>query len=440
MSAIAQLLLRQGCRISGSDLKENHITEKLKNAGAEIYLGHRAGNIKAVDLVVYSSAIRPDNPELLEAIFRKLPIFQRAQILNELMKDAKSITVAGAHGKTTTTSMISCLLTSAGLNPTVATGGVVCSSGENAWLGDGKYFVAELDESDGSFLYFHPHLSVVTNIDFEHVDYYGDWDNILEAYKKFIYQTREGGWVIGCGDDQHIRDILADYPGKKITFGLKENNEVTASDIKLDNLSSRFDCIYRGSKLGKISLSVPGEHNVSNSLAAVCVGMELSIDFKMISEGLSQFRGVQRRFQIKHRINDITIVDDYGHHPTEIRATLAAAKAVNHDRLVVIFQPHRYSRTKFLLEEFGGSFSESDYLIVTDIYAASESPIEGVSALNIYEKVKAGGHRDAHYFRKDEIIEQLLKTLLPRDLVIFLGAGDIGRLADELAEGIKKNS
>ncbi|MDP3142673.1 MAG: cyanophycin synthetase, partial [Candidatus Omnitrophota bacterium] len=280
----------------------------------------------------------------------------------------------------------------------------------------------------------------VTNIDYEHVDYYGNWQNILAAYDKFIHQTQKDGWIFGCGDDRHIRDILLSYKDKKLLFGLSENNEVYARDIKLRDYASTFTCVYQDKKLGEISLNVLGRHNISNSLAAVCVGLKLGINFAEISEGLSQYQGVRRRFQIKHRINDITIIDDYGHHPTEIRATLEAAKTVSHNRLVVVFQPHRYSRTKFLLEEFGNSFNKSDHLIITDIYAASEAPIDGVSAERIFEKVVASGHKQAFYTKKDKIIEELLKMLKPQDLVIFLGAGDIGKLADELAEKIKNNS
>lgn len=440
MSAIAQILLQQGNRISGSDLKENYITDKLKGQGAQIYVGHHRDHVKDADVVVYSSAITSDNPELCMAVERNIPILKRAQLLQELMEDKKSITIAGAHGKTTTTTMISCLLTSAGLNPTVATGGVVSTSGNNAWMGGGKYFVAELDESDGSFLYFHPFLSVVTNIDYEHVDYYGNWQNILVAYEKFIHQTHKEGWLFACGDDPHLRRILKQYRHNKLSFGLSTDNDVYAGDIALEKLSSRFTCFYRNKKLGVVSLNVLGRHNVSNSLAAVGVGLELGIDFNKIQEGLAQYRGVQRRFQIRHQINDITIIDDYGHHPTEIRVTLEAARTFGPHRLIVIFQPHRYSRTKFLLEEFGQSFSNSDYLIVTDIYAASEKPLEGVSAENIFEKVAAGGHKEAHYLKKDKIVESLLKIVRPKDLVIFLGAGDIGKMTDELAEGLKKSS
>jgi len=421
-------------------LKENYNTDKLKKLGAQIFIGHKDDNVKDIDLVVYSSAVKSDNPELAVAVTRHIPVFKRAQILEELMRDKKSITVAGAHGKTTTTSMISCLLTYAGLKPTVATGGVVATSGENAWMGDGKYFVAELDESDGSFLYFHPFISVITNIDYEHVDYYGNWHNILSAYEKFVQQTQKEGWVFGCGDDKNIRKILTDYRHNKLVFGLSENNDLHPKNIRLKNLSSQFECIYRGKNLGTINLNVLGRHNISNSLAAVCVGLELGVDFAKISEGLAQYGGVQRRFQIKHRINDITIVEDYGHHPTEIQVTLEAAYNVEHNRLVVVFQPHRYTRTKFLLEEFGKSFGKSDHLVVTDIYAASEAPIEGVSARNICEKVIAEGHKEAHYLKKEKIIEHLLKMLQPKDLVIFLGAGDIGKLTDELAEEIKRNS
>jgi UDP-N-acetylmuramate--alanine ligase len=440
MSAIAQILLQGGNRISGSDLKENSITDKLKGLGARIHIGHHKDNIKDADAVVYSSAIKSDNPEITAAIERHIPVLKRAQLLQELMEDKKSITVAGAHGKTTTTSMISCLLTSAGLNPTVATGGVVCTSGTNAWTGDGKYFVAELDESDGSFLYFHPFISVVTNIDYEHVDYYGDWHSILTAYEKFIYQTQKDGWLFACGDDFRLREILNQYRHKKMTFGLAPDNDVHASNIRLEKFSSQFTCVCKNKKMGDIALNVFGSHNVSNSLAAVCVGLELGIDFDRIKEGLAQYRGVQRRFQVKHQINDVIIIEDYGHHPTEIKVTLEAARSVGPHRLVVVFQPHRYTRTKLLLEEFGKSFTNSDYLIVTDIYAASEAPIEGVSGENISEKVKASGHKQAHYLKKDKIIENLLKVVKPQDLVIFLGAGDIGRMTDELAEELKKNS
>ncbi|MFZ5799878.1 MAG: UDP-N-acetylmuramate--L-alanine ligase [Candidatus Omnitrophota bacterium] len=440
MSALAQLLLRQGGRVSGSDLKESSITHRLRQLGAQIFIGHSSGNLSDAETVVYSSAIKPDNPELSAAIKKGIPVLRRAELLKELMESSQSITIAGAHGKTTTTSMISGLLTAAGLSPTVAAGGIVCTQKENAWLGDGHYFVAELDESDGSFLYFNPFISVITNIDYEHVDYYQNWENILAAYKKFIFQTQEEGVILACGDDINLCRLLADVPRRKIFFGLSSTNEIYAAGVEIQDMTSAYACVYKGKKIGMISLQVPGRHNVCNSLAAVGVGIELGMDFAKISEGLGQFKGVERRFSIRHRIKDITIVDDYGHHPTEIRATLETARALGYERLVVIFQPHRYSRTKFLLEEFRKSFVDSDYLVLTDIYPAAEAPIVGVDAAGLLEKIAEFGRPPVKYLKREDIVEHLLEILRPKDLVLFLGAGDINKLSDELAEGIRKNN
>lgn len=441
MSGIAQILLSKGETISGSDLKENINTKRLEGLGARIFLGHDATNIQDADLVVYSSAIDSRNPELNYAIESDIPVVKRAEMLSQLMKDKISITVSGAHGKTTTTSMISHLLAKSGACPTVAAGGIIENFCKNSWLGEGKYFVAELDESDGSFLSFFPDISVVTNIDYEHVDYYGNWRNILEAYRKFIAQTKSDGLIIGCADDKNILNILEFTDKRNITYGLSEQNDCLALEIKLESLSSNFRCIYKGKDAGEFHLNIAGYHNVCNGLAAICTGRELGIDFEMIKESLNDFKGVKRRLEIKAKINNITIAEDYGHHPTEINATLKAARTGDFKRIIVVFQPHRYTRTKFLLNEFSKCFDLSDYLIITDIYAASEAPIEGVSAQNILNLIRASRKKDAHFIaEKKEIIEHLLKIVRQGDLVLFLGAGDINKLTDDLAERIKKNS
>ncbi|MDP2939399.1 MAG: UDP-N-acetylmuramate--L-alanine ligase [Candidatus Omnitrophota bacterium] len=439
MSGVARLLLLKGEKVSGSDLNESAATQGLSSLGAQIYIGHNSNNIQDADLVVYSSAIDSQNAELVSAIERQIPVIKRAQMLSDLMDGKISITVSGAHGKTTTTSMISHVLTDGGLCPTVVAGGMLENYCQSSWLGEGKYFVAELDESDGSFLFFHPRISVATNIDYEHLDYYGNWHNIIDAYQRFINQTDKDGLIIGCGDDKNILEILKYANSKYITFGLSEENEVYAKDIRMANLIVQFKCVYKKNELGEVTLNIPGIHNISNSLACICVAKELGMDFEMIRQSLSEFRGVKRRFQIKSKINGIVIVEDYGHHPTEILATLKAAKTGNYQRVVVIFQPHRYSRTKFLMDEFTKCFDLSDYLIITDIYAASEVPITGVSARNIFEGIKALGKKDVSFIAKNDIIEHLLGVVRRGDLVLFLGAGDINRLSDELAQRINKN-
>ncbi len=441
MSAIASLLLQKGEKISGSDLRENVITKMLQERGAKVFIGHDSLNVKDADLVVYSSAVDFRNPELSFAVESHIPVLKRAEMLSELMKGKLSITVAGAHGKTTTTSMISHLLSSSGFCPTVVIGGIMQNVCQNYQLGDSKYFVAELDESDGSFLYFHPHISVVTNIDYEHVDYYSNWHNILDAYRKFINQTQGNGLIVGCGDDENITSFLSYSNKRNIKYGLSEKNDCFAKEISIQNLSSKFRCIYKGTDLGEIILRIPGKHSISNGLACICVGRELGIEFEKIKQSLSDFNGVQRRFQIKSRINGMTIVEDYGHHPTEIAATLQAAKSADFKRIIVVFQPHRYTRTKFLLDEFTKCFDLCDYLIITDIYAASERPLEGISASNICDKIKASGKRDVFCIPdKNDIVVHLLKVIKEGDLVLFLGAGDINKLSDDLAERIKQNS
>ncbi len=439
MGAIAHLMIAQGHQVSGSDVKENDMTTKLRGEGVKIYIGHQEHNIAGADFVVFSSAISEDNPEMKAAKTQHKNILQRAQLLAELMKGQIGITIAGAHGKTTTTSMVSSLLMKAGLNPTAAIGGILNGSTWQASMGQGKYFVAEVDESDGSFLYFHPKYSIVTNIDFEHVDYYHNWENILKAYKQFIQQSQPDGTVILCGDDLRLRQVASEANRNCLTYGLTTQNEIFARAINLEGYTSHFNCIYQGKDLGRFKLIVPGSHNVTNALACIGLGLELSIELNVVRDALKEFRGVRRRFQVKGHLNDIIVVDDYGHHPTEIRATLETAKSLKRPRLITVFQPHRYTRTKYLLEDFVKNLTLSDYLIITDIYSASEKPIEGVSAENLYQRIKDLKSPPVVYLKKEEIIPHLLDMVRPGDLVLTLGAGDITNISDELVKKLTQS-
>ena len=440
MSSIAQLLIKQGNVVSGSDIKESDIISRLRKQGARINIGHNPSNIEDPDVVVYSSAINQNNIELLITREKNITILKRAQMLAMLMEGKTCITVAGAHGKTTTTSLISFMLTEANFNPTVSIGGIICNFDENAWLGDSSYFVSEVDESDGSFLFFSPFYSIITNIDYEHVDYYKSWENIKEAYKKFITKTDPNGCIFVCGDDKILGEILKNSERKYITFGLNKNCDVYATDILIENFSSSFTCIHKDKEIGRATIKLPGEHNILNSLAAISLGIELGIDFSKLQQSIYNYRGVKRRFQIKARINDIIVVDDYGHHPTEIRTTLEAARSTGSRRIVVIFQPHRYTRTKYLFDSFVDSLALSDYLIITDIYAANEEPIPNVKAEDLYQKLKSNGQKDVFFYPKEKIIQHLLGIVKPGDLVLTLGAGDIGRLSDELEQRLKESN
>ena len=438
MGTLATLMLTKNFKISGSDAKENQITKSLKELGATIFIGHQAKHVEGADYVVFSSAIRADNPEIQAARAKHIPILKRAQLLAWLMNPQVGVTIAGAHGKTTTTSMVSNLLIKAGFKPTTAIGGI--SHGVpsyNANLGDGKYFVAEVDESDGSFLYFTPKYSIITNIDFEHVDYYHNWENILKAYRQFIQRTAADGWVIVCGDDERLHTLMQGMDKPCVTYGVSSQNTVYAQNIQCDGFSSHFDCVIDGKNQGQFTLNVPGQHNVLNALACISLGWKLNIDFDVIRQSLQEYRGVQRRLQVIGEVDNILIMDDYGHHPTEIKATLSAAKHLRRKRLVTAFQPHRYTRTKFSFNEFAGSLSLSDYLIVTDIYAASEPPIEGVTAQKLVEKIKENFSGTVIYLKKDEIVDHLANIASAGDLVLTLGAGDITYLGQELVNKLK---
>lgn len=442
MSGIAELLLNLGYTVSGSDLNSSPITEKLLSLGGIIHKGHDARWMEGADVVVTSSAISSDNPEVVQAREEAIPVIMRAEMLAELMRLKKyGIAIAGSHGKTSTTSMVSCMLASAGMDPTIVIGGKVDALGGNAKLGQGEFLVAEADESDGSFLKLSPVVEVVTNIDLEHLDYYHDLDHIKETFLEFIDKIPFYGAAILCLDDANIADILPKIKKRTLTYGLTPQSDIYAENITWNE--GRVQCMVRDRDkvLGSLSISPPGMHNVYNALAAVCVGLELELSFAEIKKGLEEFVGVQRRMQKKGEVNGISVVDDYGHHPTEIRATLDAIKqAWPQNRLVVLFQPHRYSRTEALYKEFQTCFHKADVLVMCDIYAASEQPIEGVTSERLLEATKRHGQRHTHYLADvTTMAEKLMPILQEGDLVLTLGAGNIVKVGEDLLELLESN-
>ena len=437
MGALAQLVLAKGNEVSGSDLRDNQIVKSLRDLDVKVFLEHDPQNIEGADYIVFSSAIDENNPEMKAAIRRDVPVMQRAELLAELMEDFSGITVAGAHGKTTTTSLVSHLLQECGLNPTTAVGGAIRGASSGARLGDGEYFVAEVDESDGSFLYFSPKYSIITNIDFEHIDYYRNWDNIINAYREFIEKTQDDGIVLVYGGDERLLKLANESKKNVKTYGFASHNEFIAKNIRAAGFNTLYDCFLKETLLGTIELPTPGKHNVLNSLATVALGLHLSIDFDDICKALKTYGGVKRRFQLIDHINDIYVVDDYAHHPTEIKATLEAAKAVATKRQVVVFQPHRYSRLKSLEKEFIQALKEADHLVVTDIYAASEKPIEGLSIQNIVAQLKALRSGPTEYCETTDLVDHLCETAKSGDLILTLGAGDITQVAHEFARVYK---
>ncbi len=431
VGTLASLVLGQGRTVSGSDIAENEMTRSLREQGARIHIGHEPGHVQGADCVVFSSAIRADNPELVAARQQGILILKRAQLLATLMKDQLSITVAGAHGKTTTTSMVANLLITAGWNPTVALGGIFKNGSPRACIGDGRYFVAEVDESDGSFLFFQPRYAIITNIDREHLDYYGDWQRIQAAFRRFMEQTDPQGKLIVCGDDHVLVELARQTRRPLMTYGFGQDNDIWASGLRFQGCSSRFDYAMRNGEKGTVQLLLPGRHNVLNALACMGLGRCLGLDQHAIDESFRFFQGVNRRFQIKGRVDGIMVVDDYGHHPTEMTATLEAARALDKKRMIVVFQPHRYSRTKALKDEFIKCLSACHYLIVTDIYAASEAPLDGVSGEALCREIKPGPHQTVQYVRREAMGEHLLKIAQAGDLILTLGAGDIYRAGEE---------
>ncbi|OHE22800.1 MAG: UDP-N-acetylmuramate--L-alanine ligase [Syntrophus sp. RIFOXYC2_FULL_54_9] len=431
MSGIAEVLLNLGYEISGSDLASTDITQRLDDMGAAIHRGHDASHIGNADVVVTSTAVRPDNPEVLAAHRRNIPVIPRAEMLAELLKMKFSIAVSGSHGKTTTTSIVATLLAHGGLDPTMVIGGKLASIGSNARLGDGEVIVAEADESDGSFLKLSPCLAVITNIDREHMDYYRDVEEIREAFLCFANIVPFYGSTILCLDDVHTREILPRIKRKIVTFGLAAEADYRATDIVYSGSTSRFSLFYRDILLGTVKLNVPGLFNVYNALAATAVAREMDLTFPVIREGLQHFTGVQRRLEVRGEAQGMTVVDDYGHHPTEIRATLAAAKQVWTGRIIVVFQPHRYTRTQALFREFLTAFTDADSLIVTDIYPASEEPIPGVSAEALCEAIREAGHPDAvHFSSFDAVVEHLAQVAQPKDVILTQGAGSVWKVGE----------
>jgi len=438
MGTIASLLLDKGYKVSGSDVKENQMIHHLLKKGAAITIGHNSENVAHADIVVYSSAIKESNCELAAAHRRGMPVLQRAQVLAQLMREHIGITIAGAHGKTTTTSMVGQMLNQAGFNPTTAIGGIINGKNSSATLGQGKYFVSEVDESDGSFLYFSPHYSIITNMDLEHLDYYQNWKNIADAYQKFIEKTNQDGTILVYGDDKRLCELVRQGARKYKTYGFSSADHVFATNIMMDGFRSTFDCIVDGVNRGSVILNVPGRHNIANAMACISLGEELKIDFGIICQSLESFTGVQRRFQTLGKFNGGYVIDDYAHHPTEILATLQTAKELSNGRVVGIFQPHRYTRFKSLWKEFMDSLNDIDYLIVTDVYEASEAPIEGVNSSRFVQELNKICDNTVLYIKKEKILSHILKVFQPDDLVITLGAGDINQIGYDLVKKLQE--
>ena len=438
MCGIAEVLINMGYVVSGSDMKENDAVRRLKGLGAAVFIGHAKENVLGADCVVYSSAVKRDNPEIQEARLLQTPIIPRAEMLAELMRMKYGVAVAGTHGKTTTTSMIAAVLAHAGLDPTVVTGGKLNSLGTNAKLGGGEVLVAEADESDGSFLKLSPIVAVVTNIDREHMDHYSDMDEVKAAYLNFVNKVPFYGCAIVCLDHPVIQDIIPGITRRYISYGLSAQADVHAIGIEQSGGKSVFEAIVSGRSVGKIEIHVPGVHNVANALAVVAAGRELGIPNDKIIGGLKSFKGVERRFQIKGSEGGITVIDDYGHHPVEIKAVLRAVKDGWRRRSVVIFQPHRYSRTKDLFKEFISAFNDADVVFLTDVYAAGEEKIFGVGSDILFDAMKEHGSRNVFYVPDLKDVPAKVEAILkPGDMVITLGAGDVWKAGERLVDLLK---
>lgn len=438
MSAIAKILLEKGYEVSGSDLHDSKVVQKLAAQGAKICRGHDARCVADVDAIVVSTAIAAENPEVREAKRRGIAVFHRSDIVAALLEPSRGIAVAGAHGKTTTTSMLGVALTHAGLDPTVIVGGEVDYLGGNARLGGGAYLVAEADESDGSFLKLRPKIAVVTNIENDHMDHYGTMENILQAFETFLGNLPEDGLAVLCFDNAHIRRIAEKLQRPYLSYGLSREAAFWADNVRTEGAETTFDVFHRDAKLGTVRLHVPGRHNVLNALAVCAAGAHIGLTVEQVAAGLSVFYGAKRRFQTKGKVGGVWVVDDYAHHPTEIATTLAAAKQTKPKRLVCAFQPHRYSRTQLLRREFGACFGAADVLVLTDIYSAGEAPIQGICGETIRREVEAQTGCSAVYIadRKD-IAPYLADIAQPGDLMMTMGAGDIFRTGEELVEALQ---
>ncbi len=433
MSGVAHVLAETGYAVSGSDNELNSITQKLQGMGVRISEGHRASNLpEGASVLVYSSSISKDNPEIAEAKRRGIKIVHRAVVLGNIVNKNKGIAITGTHGKTTTTSLIAVMLKNCGLDPTVIIGGEVEEFAGNAKAGKGVHTVAEADESDSSFLHLKPYHAVITNIEPEHLDHYKDMAAIKRSFKSFIRNIKRGGVLFYNYDDPVLKDMAKSSKRLSKSFGLSSGADIRAGSIKLNGFKTAFDCIYKDKKLGRIELNIPGRHNVLNGLAAVLVGLEEGLEFGEIARSLKCFGGAKRRFQLRCENNGIMLIDDYAHHPTEIRAVLGACRGWKDKRIIAVFQPHRYTRTKFLANDFGKCFAGADKVILTDIYAASEKPIKGVTIKTVYDKIKRSGLKDVIILKKENIAGHIEEISRSGDIIIVLGAGDIKKVADEL--------
>jgi UDP-N-acetylmuramate--alanine ligase len=442
MSGLASILLDLGYEITGSDLSFTDTTRRLESRGAICHVGHAPQNLDTTQLVVISSAIKPDNVELLAAREKGIPVIHRGDLLAWLMQRQKGIAVAGAHGKTTTTSMLALALERSGLDPTIIIGGELNDIGGNAKLGRGEYLVAEADESDGSFLKLHPLAVIVTNIEDDHLDHYGSVAEIKKAFRQFMGKVPEHGLVIACIDDPNVREVVQDLGRPVITYGIESSGaDYVLRHLSLDGEGSRGEVYYRDQRLGTLELSVPGKHNMLNALAVVAAARWIGLDFQLIARILKEFRGARRRFELLGEVGNMRVVDDYAHHPSEIKATLQAARQTGPKRLIVVFQPHRYTRTALLKEQFGKAFGEADLVIVNEIYSAGEQPIEGVNAQLIVQAIKNHGRPPVVYLpTREQIVNYLAAMALPGDLILTMGAGNIWLCGLELVKRLREKT
>lgn len=438
MSAIARVMLDLGYRVTGSDISTQELTQKLSERGAQVYVGHAPGQVEGADVVVYNTMIAHDNVELQEARARKIPVIHRSEMLARLMEDRTGVAVAGAHGKTTTTSMIAYVMERCGLDPTFVIGGVISNIGDNAKAGRGSYVVAEADESDGSFLHYRPHIAIVTNIEPDHLEHYdGDFENLKRAYARFVRQLPEDGLCVMSAVDPYLQKIRFDAVCRVQTFAIDEEADYVARRVQLIDRGSRCDVYFRGEYLGPLELSLPGVHNVMNALAAIAVAREAGLDFTQIVAELAQFHGAKRRFQVVSESRDILVIDDYAHHPTEISATIAAAQSTDR-RIVAVFQPQRYTRTFFLFDAFSRAFRGADEVVIAEIYSpAGEDRIEGVTAERLVEQIRIESNPNVRYMAgPDDVFDYLWATVRPGDLVLTMGAGDIWKVAYRLGAAL----
>lgn len=442
MSGIAEVLLNLGYTISGSDLKLSPTTERLAQLGARVFEGHDAANVLGAKALVVSSAVDEANPEVQEARRLQIPVIPRGELLAELMRLKYGIAIAGSHGKTTTTSMVATILSHAGLDPTVVVGGKVSSmGGSNARVGKSDFLVVESDESDGSFLKLSPILAVVTNIDREHLDHYANIEVIREAFTEFVNKVPFYGAAILCLDDENIQGILPLVKRRTVTYGLSAQADYQPSEQECGDFHSRFHLRSRNADLGVFELRIPGEHNILNATAAIAIAMELHVEPDVVRAGLAQFTGVGRRFEVRGEVNGVTVVDDYGHHPTEIRATLQAAKSCCRKKVHVLFQPHRYTRTQHLMDDFAKAFHTADHVVVLDIYAASEQPIEGITAEVLVDRMRQFGHRNVEYAASNEAgVNAVAAGVDSGDMILTLGAGSVSALAPQVLERLRRDA